>query len=76
MSHIAMDGTVNAKDWVIPNGVKKTKTPRNYDSILKGALQLSFAEKVELRKEISKSIETTLENVRNRADEYSKLAKE
>lgn len=62
-----------AKDFPIK---KQERTPRNYDSILKGALALSFGERVELKKALHKSIEDELTEVKNVADQYLKLAKE
>lgn len=58
------------------NGVKKTKTPRQYDSILKGALALGLADRVALKKELHKSIETEVVEAKQRAENFAKLAAE
>ena len=62
-------------DTPTKNG-KKTKTPRQYDAILKGALSLSFSEKVELRRELKASIDVELKNVAAMAENYLKIAQE
>lgn len=51
---------------------KKTRTPRNYDTILKGALSLTLPERVALVKELKESIKTevdTLKAASNQAQE-------
>lgn len=40
---------------------KKTRTPRNYENILKGAMSLSLAEKVNLVKELKVVIQSEVD---------------
>lgn len=40
---------------------KKTRTPRNYENILKGALTLTLAEKVNLVKELKVAIQSEVD---------------
>lgn len=42
---------------------KKTRTPRNYENILKGAMSLTLAEKVSLVKELKADIQAEVDNV-------------
>jgi len=54
--------------------VKHTKTPRQYDSILKGALNLDLPDQVELKNQLIKSIENTVEKLKAAAEQAMKLA--
>ena len=54
--------------------VKHTKTPRQYDSILKGALSLDLSERVALKKAIHTSIEEEVKQAKVRAEEAEKIA--
>ena len=47
---------------------KKTRTPRNVESIRIGALGLSLQEKVSLRNELTKSIEDQLKQISDDLD--------
>lgn len=40
---------------------KKTRTPRNYENILKGAMSLTLAEKVNLVKELKVAIQAEVD---------------
>lgn len=51
---IALSNHNNMTDTATP--VKKTRTPRGYDSLLKGALSLTLDERADLRDALDKSI--------------------
>ena len=53
---------------------KKTRTPRNSETITKGALALTLAEQVELRNTLNKSIETQVQAAKDAAAEAVKIA--
>lgn len=55
---------------------KKTRTPRNYDSILSGALSLTLAERVSLKKAITESITKEVADLDAAAEEAKKIAGE
>lgn len=59
---------------VIPQNGKKTKTPRQYDSILKGALALDLPERVNLKNELIKSIKKEVDDLQQQAAEAAKIA--
>lgn len=52
---------------------KKTRTPRTYDSIEKGALDLEFAEQVKLRDALSRSISDKLQALKDAATQAEQL---
>lgn len=54
----------------------KKRTPRNYDSILNGALALELHERVELKKRIAQSITDEVDAAKKRAEEAAKIAEE
>lgn len=70
MSDTKTTSAENFPDSILakPNGVKKTKTPRNYDSILKGALALELEDRVNLKRELIKSIETEVKDLKQKAE--------
>lgn len=57
---------------VVEKMEKKSRTPRNYESIEKGALELELKERVELKKRLSESIDTEVKEM----EEKLKAAKE
>lgn len=61
---------------LIPNGVKRGKTPRQFESILKGALALDLHERVELKKRLAQSITDEVDAAKKRAEEAAKIAQE
>jgi hypothetical protein len=52
---------------------KQTRTPRNYDSIEKGALALDLAERVSLKKKLSDSIEQELKDLKDKLDQANQI---
>lgn len=52
---------------------KKTRTPRNYENILKGALTLTLADKVNLVKELKTSIQQEVDTAAFVAKEANDL---
>lgn len=54
--------------------IKKTRTPKNAESITKGALSLSLAEKVELVKTLKLSISKEVDAINEAAKEASAIA--
>ena len=48
---------------------RKTRTPRNYDSILKGAMSLKLNEKVALVKALKESINAEVDNAAKIAEQ-------
>ena len=63
-------------DFPAENGVKQKRTPRNYHSILKGALALDLPDRVQLKKELAASIEDTVARAKKVAEEAIKIAQE
>lgn len=55
---------------------KKTRTPRNLESITKGALALELADRVELKKSLEKSIDAEVAYLQQKAEEAAKIASE
>lgn len=53
--------------------VKKTRTPREYAAILKGALCLTLKERADLRNALQASIDKEKEALKAAADEAAKL---
>lgn len=53
---------------------KKTRTPRNAESILSGALKLPLAERVNLVQELKKSIANEVAEAEKLAEESKKIA--
>jgi len=51
----------------------RTRTPRDYDSILKGAIELPLAERAKLRDELVKSVMGEVEQLKQQAEQASKL---
>lgn len=62
-----------AKDFPIK---KQERTPRQYDSIRNGALNLSLKERVQLKAELTKSIVDEVESKKKEAEEAEKISKE
>jgi len=54
--------------------VKKTRTPKNYDSIAKGAVSLSLGERVRLVKLLQDSITDEVETLNEVAKQATALA--
>ena len=54
---------------------KKVRTPRNVDSILVGAIKLPLAEKVELLKQLQKSITDEVTKLQDAAKAAAELVK-
>ena len=54
---------------------KKVRTPRNVDSILAGAIKLPLAEKVELLKQLQKSITDEVTKLQDAAKAAAELVK-
>jgi hypothetical protein len=52
---------------------KQTRTPRNYESIEKGALALDLAERVSLKKKLSDSIEQELKDLKDKLDQANQI---
>jgi hypothetical protein len=52
---------------------KKTKTPRNANSILAGALSLTLAERVKIKNELQLSIENELTDKENELKEAREI---
>lgn len=52
---------------------KKTRTPRNVESISKGALALPFNEQVELFRKLEANISSELKRLQEQVDEVAKL---
>jgi len=53
---------------------KKTRTPKNIDSIRKGALNLPLRERVLLRDELDVSIDLEVKEMRRIADEAEQIS--
>jgi hypothetical protein len=51
----------------------KTRTPRNYESILNGALALPLKERADLRNALNESIDKEKADLKAAADEAAKL---
>lgn len=73
---MTIDTPLNKVEKAMANRVKKTKTPRNYDSILKGALALDLPERVNLKNELIKSIKKEVDDLQQQAAEAANIAKE
>jgi len=54
--------------------IKKTRTPRNNESIFKGALSLPLKERVELKWQLEKSITSEVETMKAAAKEAESIA--
>jgi hypothetical protein len=54
---------------------KKTRTPKNADSITKGALALPLQERVDLVEALRISIDLEVEGLKAAADQAEKIAK-
>lgn len=55
--------------------VKKIRTPRTFDSILKGAMELPLADRVALAKELNRANEETVSHLQKQAQAASDLLK-
>ena len=55
------------------NTEKKTRTPKNAESITKGALSLNLAERVKLKAALENSIEAELKEKENELAEAKKI---
>ena len=53
---------------------KKPRTPRNSDSITKGALSLQLQERVELKKQLEASIQAEVAYLQEKAEEAKNIA--
>jgi hypothetical protein len=53
---------------------KTARTPRNAESITKGALSLPMAERVALKKELQASIDKEVADLKAASDEAEKIA--
>ncbi len=60
----------------LADAVNKTRTPRNYESIKKGALDLPLAERVDLRNELKASIEKEVKDLQDQAAKAKEIAGE
>jgi len=54
--------------------VKKTRTPRNNESVVKGALALPLQERVDLKKQLEDSITAEVETIKAAAAQAEKIA--
>jgi hypothetical protein len=54
--------------------VKKTRTPRNNESIFKGALSLPLQERVDLKWQLDKSIAEEVETIKEAAKKAESIA--
>jgi SpoU rRNA methylase family enzyme len=55
--------------------IKQSKTPRNVESITKGALSLGLAERIELVKTLSKANQDQVNDLQEQAAKASSLLK-
>jgi hypothetical protein len=55
--------------------IKKTRTPKNAESITKGALALPLQERVDLVEALRTSIDLEVEGLKAAADQAEKIAK-
>lgn len=58
---------------VVKEMEKQSRTPRNYDSIEKGALALELKERVELRNKLTKSIDDELAEMKDKLKEAESI---